>query len=121
MILITASSAQRLLSFRFSGKITADEVRARTEETRVVLAQFKSGFRLLTDLANVDSIDDDCVPEFGKMMDLLKTTGIELVVRIIPDPTKDIGFSILSIFHYGRKVRTVTCKNFPEAVEALKL
>jgi hypothetical protein len=60
------------------------------------------------------------VPEVEQVMDLLKSGGIELVVRIIPDPRKDIGLTILSVFHYGRSVRSVTCQNFSEALRALE-
>lgn len=119
--MVNASTVQRLLYLKFIGKITATEVRARMDETKNEVSQFKSGFRLLTDLSEVQSIDEDCVPDMGTMMDLFKTAGIELVVRIIPDPRKDFGLNIMSVFHYGRKVRTVTCENFSEAVKALKL
>jgi len=34
-----------------------------------------------------------------------------MVVRIIPDPRKDIGLNILSRFHYRRGSRFVTLRN----------
>ena len=34
---------------------------------------------------------------------------------------KDIGFGILSIFHYARRVRVVTCETRAEAERVLKL
>jgi len=46
--------------------------------------------------------------------------GVELVVRVIPDPHKDIGFNILSLFHYRRRVRIVTCPTLEEAMKALE-
>jgi hypothetical protein len=42
-----------------------------------------------------------------------------MVVRVIPDPQKDIGLNILSLFHYRRRVRIVTCKTLAEAMKAL--
>jgi hypothetical protein len=42
-----------------------------------------------------------------------------MVVRIIPDPRKDIGLSIMSVFHYRRGVRIVTCETLAEALSAL--
>jgi hypothetical protein len=46
---------------------------------------------------------------------------VELVVRVIPDPTKDIGLNILSVFHYRHRVRVVTCQTMEEAARLLAL
>ena len=43
--------------------------------------------------------------------------GVAEVVRVIPDPQKDIGLNILSVFHYSRRVRIVTCESLAEAEE----
>jgi anti-anti-sigma regulatory factor len=121
MILVTANPAQQLLYFKYVNKVTAAEMRARIDEIRGLLTSIKPGFRLLGDFENLDSMDEDCVAEIGQVMDLLKTNGIELVVRVIPDARKDIGLSILSVFHYGRSVRAVTCDTIDEALKLLKI
>jgi hypothetical protein len=121
MILVTSNPAQQLLYFKYVGKVTAEEMRARMDEVRGLLTILKPGFRLLGDFENLDSMDDDCVGEIGRVMDLLKTHGIELVVRVIPDAHKDIGLNILSVFHYGRSVRAVTCDTIEEAIKMLKI
>ena len=41
------------------------------------------------------------------------------MVRIVPDPKKDIGFQVMSYFHYGPDVNIVTCENMDEAMRAL--
>ena len=43
-----------------------------------------------------------------------------MVVRVIPDPYKDIGLNIVSLFHYPRRVRIVTCETLEEAMRALE-
>jgi hypothetical protein len=53
------------------------------------------------------------------MMDLCNKKGVETVVRVIPDPRKDIGLNILSLFHYRRHVRIVTCATISEAMNVL--
>lgn len=121
MILITSNPAQQLLYFKYVGKVTSDEMRARMDEIRGLLTSLKPGFRLLGDFENLDSMDDDCVAEIGRVMDLLKTNGVELAVRVIPDARKDIGLNILSVFHYGRSVRPVTCDTIDEALNILKI
>jgi predicted choloylglycine hydrolase len=64
-------------------------------------------------------MDLACVPHIKRMMDLCNKKGIEMVVRVIPDPHKDIGLNILSLFHYRRRVHIVTCKTLEEAVKVL--
>jgi hypothetical protein len=54
-------------------------------------------------------------------MELLDRHGVELVVRVISDPTKDIGLSILTVFHYRNPPRTVICKTMEEAARVLSL
>jgi hypothetical protein len=53
-------------------------------------------------------------------MELFKTRSIGTVVRVIPDPEKDIGFNILSLTHYRRGVKIVTCETLAEAERALQ-
>ena len=45
--------------------------------------------------------------------------GIAKVVRIIPDPKKDIGLNIMSVFHYQRRVQIITCETLDQADQAL--
>ena len=62
-----------------------------------------------------------CAAEIGKEMELFEQKEVGLVVRVIPDPTKDIGMNILSMFHYSHRPRTVTCRSMTEAAERLGL
>jgi hypothetical protein len=61
------------------------------------------------------------VPYIERMMDLFNKKGVEMVVRVIPDPYKDIGLNIMSLFHYPRRVHIVTCETLEEAREVLAL
>jgi hypothetical protein len=40
-------------------------------------------------------------------------------VRVIPDPHRDIGLKIMSIFHYAGDVQIITCQSLAEAEEIL--
>jgi hypothetical protein len=42
------------------------------------------------------------------------------VVRVIPDPHRDIGLQIMSYFHYKGDVRIVTCETLAEAAKTLR-
>jgi hypothetical protein len=52
-------------------------------------------------------------------MDACNRAGVQKVVRIIPEPEKDIGFGIMSLFHYRRGVQIVTCESADEAAAIL--
>jgi hypothetical protein len=69
----------------------------------------------------LESMDIACVEELGKMMDLLDQHGLEQVVRVIPDPSKDIGFNILARFHYKHNPRMNNCHTMIEAAKLLAL
>jgi hypothetical protein len=42
------------------------------------------------------------------------------VVRVIPDPHRDIGLQIMSYFHYSGDVQILTCQTLAEAEEILR-
>jgi hypothetical protein len=53
-------------------------------------------------------------------MELFHGHGVKLIVRIIPDPKRDIGFNIMSLFHYPRTVHIVTVTTAEEAARTLR-
>ncbi len=55
------------------------------------------------------------------MMELFDRHGLKQVVRVIPDPSKDIGFNILARFHYHNNPRITNCATMIEAVRLLEL
>src|SRR5688572_13691764 len=111
MVLATINKSKQLLYLSFIAEVRIDEMVQAREELVTLLEDLKPGFRLLTDLGRLDSIGLDCTPEIGKVMELLDQKGLEMIVRVIPDPTKDIGLGILSLFHYHHRPRMVTCKS----------
>ena len=52
-------------------------------------------------------------------MDLFNESGVATVVRVIPQPKRDIGLQIMSFFHYGNDVQIETCTNMGEALTIL--
>jgi hypothetical protein len=103
----------------YRGHGAAAEMKAFEEEVRGLLPQVRKGFTVLTDLSGLDSMELDCMASLTKAMDEFKARGVGAVVRIVPDPAKDIGFNILSVVHYRRGVRVVTCQTAEEAARAI--
>ena len=108
-----------LLKISYSGRVDGDQTRRCAKECEVIVQKLRPGFRLLTDLSALDQMDFACVPDIKRIMELLDSAGVELVVRVIPDPRKDIGLNILSLFHYGKGVRIVTYQRLEEAQKIL--
>jgi len=121
MFLATINKSKQLLHLSFIEEVRVEELVQRHDEVVTLLADLKSGFRLLTDLGRLGSMGVDCAPEIGKIMELCDQKGVALVVRVIPDPTKDVGLGILSGFHYHHRPRSVTCESMVEAAELLSL
>ncbi len=121
MFLATISKPKQLLYVCFIGRVDAAELERGREDLVRLVAELPAGFRLLTDLSRLDAIDVDCAPVIGRVMELCEQKGVGLVVRVIPDPAKDIGMSLLSIFHYRHPPHTVTCATMAEAAQRLSL
>ena len=120
MYQVKLDNTKKLLTIIYAQKVSPDETKRCLAELETVLENQKGGFCLLTDLSGLESMDLACVPDIRRAMDLLNKKGVERVVRVIPDPRKDIGFNILSLFHYRRGVRIITCETMDEAMTALR-
>ena len=119
MIQANVDKSRNLLRVTYAKRVGPDDTKRAAETLQGLLADLKPGFRLLTILSDLEEMDAACVPDMKKMMDLCNKKGVETVVRVIPDPHKDIGFNIMSLFHYRRRVRIITCETLEEALRAL--
>lgn len=119
MFQIDSDKAKNLLQFTFSGHVTPEETKRWREQLCKFVTAMQPGFTLLTDLSGLDVMDLDCAPDIEWSMEALDEAGVAKVVRIIPDPRKDIGLNIMSHFHYRRHVRIVRCDTMEEALRAL--
>jgi hypothetical protein len=119
MFNIEIAARENLLTIRYSGATTGAEVQRCVAEVESRLNELQPGFRLLTDLTGLESMETTAVPHIRRMMDLCSQRGVAMVVRVIPDPHKDLGLNIMSPFHYERHVRIVTCQHLEQAKQAL--
>jgi len=111
--------SKNLLHIAYTGRIEAVEVKKCLEQLQLLVPELKPGFRLLSDLTALEAMETAAVPYIRQMMDLCNKGGVSMVVRVIPDPHKDIGLNILSLFHYRHDLQIVTCKTLEEAMKAL--
>lgn len=120
MIKFEVDQPQNVLVIRYSGHVGAEETEKGLTQVRSGLAKLESGFRLLGDLTELESMDVACAPFIEKAMDMCNEKGASMVVRVIPDPHRDIGLQIMSYFHYSGDVQIVTCETLAQAEELLR-
>lgn len=119
MISFEANVPRSLLEIRYGGVVSAEECETGLDQLRSALTKLDAGFRVLVDCTQLESMNVNCAPSIEKAMDLCNEKGATTVVRIIPDPRRDIGMTIMSMFHYRGDVRILTCQNLAEADEIL--
>ena len=119
MILCKADKSGRVLTISYGQRVGVEDVRRCLETVRDLMGQLKPGFLLLTDLSNLESMEVSCALELGVIMDLCSAKGMATVVRVIPDPKKDIGFDLISQFHLNPAIKTQTHESLAEAIISL--
>jgi hypothetical protein len=112
-------TSKRVLTVSFAQRVDSQEMKSCLEKVRSILVEIEPGFRLLTDLTSLDAMDANCSKDLGEMMSLCDAKGISGIVTVVPDPKKDIGFTLLEPFHYGEHVKVTTCKTLADAVQSL--
>src|SRR6187455_1624639 len=97
---IVADIEKGVLRTYFRGVVTAEVLQSAAEQSAQVVAQMTPGFTVVADLTQLERMELECVPHVTRQMDLFMRAGVGRVVRIIPDGSKDIGFTLLSHTHY---------------------
>ena len=119
MFKVETDVKRNLMTITYSGNVEPVELVLGRSNLTAALTTVRPGFRLLTDLSGLIEMEYACATEVEAMMDLVRKKGVAEVVRVVPDPHKDIGFKVMSFFHYGRAVPVLTCDTLAEALEKL--
>jgi anti-anti-sigma regulatory factor len=119
MYVTEVDKPRNLLKIVCAEHVNAAEVKRCADELPPLLAELQPRFRLLADFSGLESMEVACAPQIARIMDLCNQREVEMVVRVISDPHKDIGLNIMSLFHYSRGVRIATCARLEEAMTAL--
>lgn len=120
MIRFEVDQPRNRFVIRYRGSVLPKETEEGLEEIRTGLEQLQSPFHLLVDFTDLEQMDIACAPFIEKAMDICNEKGASMVVRVIPDAHRDIGMTIMSIFHYGGGTRIVTCETLSQAEEILR-
>ena len=121
MYLATSSQVKNLLYLSFIEHVTVDELERGIPDVTALLSALPAGCRVFVDFGRLDSMDLDCAGPIGKVMEMCDQKLVALVVRLVPDPSKNIGLNILTLFHYHHRLTFVTCETMADAARALGL
>jgi len=119
MYLCSEDKSGRVLTVSYSQHVGVEDVRGCLETMRDLMDQLKPGFLLLVDLSNLDSMDNSCAQELGTIMDLCCAREVSSVVCVIPDPSKEMVFNVLSHFCHHPQIKTRTYVSLAEAIHDL--
>jgi hypothetical protein len=119
MYSVESDRSKRLLVISAAGRVTKKEMESVALRVREMMKEVTPGFRVLTDFRWLERMDPAAAVPLAEIMDALAEKGVAAVVRVIPDPHKDIGLNILSQFHYGPQIKLVTFESLAEALSAL--
>jgi hypothetical protein len=119
MYSVEADRSKRLIVISAGGRVTRQDVQALAAAVRELVQDFAPGFRAVTEFRFLETMESAAAPHVGEIMDALAAKQVATVVRVMPDPRKDIGFNILSRFHYGPDVFVLTVETMADAIAAL--
>ena len=114
----TTNRDGNLIIIHFSGSVDRDQSSQCYELVRSLIGQLKSGFTVITDLGRLEYMEFECAEDVGKIMDLCNEAGVKHVCRVIPNSEVDIGWNILTRFHYDED--HVSIETFPTFYQAMK-
>src|SRR5436309_12244187 len=119
MYAVELDRSKRLLVISAARKVTAEEANTAAQRIREVLQDVAPGFRVLADFRWLESMDSAAAPHIAEIMDALAEKNVASVMRVMPNPHKDIGLNILSQFHYGANVKIATFETLADALQNL--
>jgi hypothetical protein len=119
MYSVESDRSKRLLVISAAGQVTKKEVETAALRVREMMKEITPGFRVLTDFRWLDRMEPAATAHLAEIMDALAEKEVAAVVRVVPDPHKDIGLNILSQFHYSPQIKLATFESLAEALSAL--
>ena len=115
MVKTSIDRDNNILILSFEGTVDQEQLQDLYRVIKNILPNFYGGFKIITDLSLLDNMYLDAHFALEEIMDLCNDHGVSKIIRVIPDPSKDIGFNLMSIFHYSKDVHMHSCQTFKEA------
>ncbi len=120
MFKIEIDKEKNLLILAFLGKFDNNQGIELYQNLQNDIRNLNAGFKLLTDLTQLEEMDLEAYESIDSIMELCNSHGVSKVIRVITKESADIGFNIISLFHYSHSVIIHTCRSLEEAERCLK-
>ncbi len=120
MIKVSYKKKYNVVIIEFIAKVDVAQAELFYSDVQQVLLKCGKGLRLLTDLSLVEEMDLEVRKIIKKVMDLFNKQKVSEIIRVVSDPSQDIGFGIMSIFHYAKEIPIIVLKSREEANELLR-
>jgi hypothetical protein len=121
MITTTIYHKQNVLHLSFKGHVCLYHFYNLEGSLPSTFRYLRPEFTLMTDLSGVEEIDFVCGAAFADLMERVVEAGVGQVLRVVPDPRKDIGLGILAVFHYPHSLPVRVYEDLSEAMKALAI
>jgi hypothetical protein len=108
---------ENIVSIKIEGMFDLEQAEKAHNEITLILQKVKKGFIVLTDMSLLHEMNPESFKSISKTMDLFRSRGIAQAIRVMPDPSKDIGFNIMDMFHYFPDVKIRTFESLENAKE----
>src|SRR5947207_2025451 len=99
MYSVESDRSKRLLVISAAGRVTKKEVESVALRIREMMKEVTPGFRVLTDFRWLERMDPAAAVPLAEIMDALAEKDVAAVVRVVPDPHKDIGLNKIGRAH----------------------
>jgi hypothetical protein len=119
MISVELNRSGRLLIISATGHVSAEEVEQTAGRVRDLLQQAAPGLHALTDFRWLESIHPSAAPYITEIMGTLARHHVASIIRIIPNPGRDIGLEMLAQFRYSAELPISTVETLVEALDSL--
>ena len=119
MYKIETDVQRNTLEIHFHGSFCTDEGKELVADLSRKINELKPGFKLLTDLSQLRDMDIEAHKSIDEIMELCNYHEVSKIVRVIAKDTRDIGFNIMSLFHYSHRVIIHTCESLEKAKQEL--
>ena len=121
MYRIEVNSVDNTLEIHLRESFDPDQGRDLLNELSERVHELRPGFKLLTDLSQLRGMDIAAHKSIDEVMELCNRHEVSKVVRVIAKETRDIGFNIMSLFHYSHRVIIHTCDSLEEAKQEMEV
>lgn len=115
MITVSYDEKHNAIIIEYSGIVDAAEAARFFSEIQTLVPKCRKGFNILADMSMLQVMAPETLETVKKAMDFFNAHGVEEIIRVIPDPSQDVGFSIMSLFHYSKEVKFSTVRSRKDA------